>query len=122
MPELAAALEAASDTKANPASLSRWPIRKSYRFKKHCWPASKIGLTSRRRARSGLPGGSRGCGLNHTGLSSVDETGTTTKMTRLYGRCPKGERLRSKAPFGRWKTLDLHRRPQILRAHRSLRH
>ena len=35
MPELAAALEAASDAKANPASLSRWLIRKGYRFKKN---------------------------------------------------------------------------------------
>ncbi|MGZ9724333.1 IS630 family transposase [Rhizobium miluonense] len=34
----------------------------------------------------------------------LDETGTTTKMTRLRGRCPKGQRLRSKAPFGHWKT------------------
>jgi transposase len=34
----------------------------------------------------------------------VDETGTTTKMTRLRGRCPKGQRLLSKAPFGHWKT------------------
>jgi hypothetical protein len=33
-----------------------------------------------------------------------DETGTTTKMTRLRGRCLKGQRLRSKAPFGHWKT------------------
>ena len=30
--------------------------------------------------------------------------GTTTKMTRLRGRCPKGERLRGKAPFGHWMT------------------
>lgn len=37
-------------------------------------------------------------------LVFIDETGTTTKMTRLYGRCPKGRRLRSKAPFGHWKT------------------
>ena len=33
-----------------------------------------------------------------------DETGTTTKMTRLRGRSPKGQRLSSKAPFGHWKT------------------
>src|SRR5271169_2510323 len=37
-------------------------------------------------------------------LVFLDETGTTTKMTRLRGRCLKGERLRSKAPFGHWKT------------------
>ena len=37
-------------------------------------------------------------------LVFIDETGTTTKMARLYGRCLKGQRLRSKAPFGHWKT------------------
>lgn len=37
-------------------------------------------------------------------LVFIDETGTTTKMTRLYGRCPNGERLKAKAPFGHWKT------------------
>lgn len=37
-------------------------------------------------------------------LVFLDETGATTKMTRLRGRCLKGLRLRSKAPFGHWKT------------------
>ena len=37
-------------------------------------------------------------------LIFVDETGTTTKMTRLRGRCAMGNRLHSKAPFGHWKT------------------
>jgi hypothetical protein len=36
-------------------------------------------------------------------LVFVDETGTTTKMTRLRGRCPKGQRLLSKVPFGHWR-------------------
>lgn len=36
-------------------------------------------------------------------LVFLDETGTTTTMTRLRGRCPKGQRLRSKAPFRHWK-------------------
>ena len=37
-------------------------------------------------------------------LVFIDETGTTTKMTRQRGRCPKGKRLNAKAPFGHWKT------------------
>ena len=37
-------------------------------------------------------------------LVFIDETGTTTKMTRPRGRCLKGRRLRSRAPFGHWKT------------------
>ena len=37
-------------------------------------------------------------------LIFIDETGTTTKMTRLRGRSAKGCRLNSKAPFGHWGT------------------
>ena len=43
-------------------------------------------------------------------LVFLDETGTTTKMTRLRkrralrGRRLRGKRRRSKAPFGHWKT------------------
>ena len=37
-------------------------------------------------------------------LVFVDETGTTTKMTRLRGRSVTGERLNGKAPFGHWGT------------------
>ena len=34
----------------------------------------------------------------------VDETGTNTKMVRLYGRAPKGQRVIGKQPWGHWKT------------------
>jgi hypothetical protein len=34
----------------------------------------------------------------------VDETSASTKMTRLYGRCPRGERLVAPVPWGHWKT------------------
>src|SRR3954462_13372276 len=37
-------------------------------------------------------------------LVFLDETGTSTKMTRLRGRCPKGQRLYARAPFGHWLT------------------
>ena len=37
-------------------------------------------------------------------LVFIDETGTTTKMTRLRGRCPRGQRLKAQAPFGHWLT------------------
>ena len=45
MPELAAALEAATGTAADPASLSRWLIRNGYRFKKN--PAGQRARPSR---------------------------------------------------------------------------
>ena len=37
-------------------------------------------------------------------LVFIDETATTTRMTRLRGRALRGERLKARAPFGHWKT------------------
>jgi transposase len=37
-------------------------------------------------------------------LVFIDETGTNTAMTRLRGRCKRGERLIGRAPHGHWKT------------------
>ena len=37
-------------------------------------------------------------------LAFLDETATTTKMTRLRGRARCGQRLKAKAPFGHWGT------------------
>jgi len=37
-------------------------------------------------------------------LVFIDETGASTKMVRLRGRCLRGERLMAKAPWGHWKT------------------
>lgn len=41
--------------------------------------------------------------LSHR-LVFLDETGTNTKMTRLRGRAPRGQRLKASVPFGHWKT------------------
>ena len=41
-------------------------------------------------------------------LVFLDETGTTTKMTRLRGRCLKGQRLCSKVPFALIAGLRCH--------------
>ncbi|EPR21309.1 hypothetical protein L905_07490 [Agrobacterium sp. TS43] len=37
-------------------------------------------------------------------LVFIDETSVNTKMVRLRGRCPRGERLQMDAPFGHWGT------------------
>ena len=37
-------------------------------------------------------------------LVFLDETATTTKMTRLRGRALKGKRLQARAPYGHWRT------------------
>lgn len=53
-------------------------------------------------------------------LIFIDETGTTTKMTRLRGRSAKGERLNSKAPFGHWGTQTFVAGLRLRWAHGSL--
>ena len=42
-------------------------------------------------------------GIPHR-LVFIDETSTSTKMTRLRGRAPAGERLPGTVPFGHWLT------------------
>lgn len=42
--------------------------------------------------------------LDPTKLIFVDETGTNTKMVRLYGRAQRGRRVVGKQPWGHWKT------------------
>jgi len=34
----------------------------------------------------------------------IDETGLNTKMARLYGRSPRGQRCPSAVPYGHWQT------------------
>jgi transposase len=42
--------------------------------------------------------------LDPTRLVFIDETWASTNMARLYGRAPKGERLRAGIPHGHWQT------------------
>jgi transposase len=42
--------------------------------------------------------------LNQERLVFIDESGASTKMTRLYGRCARGKRLVCAVPHGHWKT------------------
>jgi len=38
-------------------------------------------------------------------LVFIDETGASTKMARLRGRAPRGQRCRAPIPHGHWKTI-----------------
>ena len=40
-------------------------------------------------------------------LIYLDESGVTTSMTRLYGRCPGGKRIHEATPGGHWKILTI---------------
>jgi hypothetical protein len=56
-------------------------------------------------------------------LVFVDETATTTKMTRRRGRARRHQRLKARAPFGHWRTQTFIaaalRRPDRAVDHRS---
>ena len=43
--------------------------------------------------------------LDPARLVFIDETGTWTNMTRLYGRARRGRRVVGHAPWGHWKTV-----------------
>ncbi len=49
----------------------------------------------------------RQLGLDPTKLIFIDETWAKTNMTRLRGRCLRGQRLIAKVPHGHWKTTTL---------------
>src|ERR1700730_14180416 len=72
--------------------------------KKRCWRASKIAPMSKRRARNGPPYASRECGLSRIGSAFSTRPGRPPKRPAPPAACPKGQRLRSKAPFGHWMT------------------
>lgn len=42
--------------------------------------------------------------LDPARLVFIDETGASTKMARLRGRAPRGERCRAPVPHGHWKS------------------
>ena len=104
MPELAAELAAASDLQVAPASISRWFIRNGYRFKKTLLASEQDRPDIRSARQEWQEKRQPRMRLEPHRLVFIDETGTTTKMARLRGRCLKGRRLRAKAPFGHWKT------------------
>jgi transposase len=43
--------------------------------------------------------------LDPSKLVFIDETGTSTKMARLYGRAKRGKRVIGRIPWGHWKTV-----------------
>ena len=99
-----AELAAATGTRADPASISRWLIRNGYRFKKTPLASEQDRPDVRQAREEWTATRQPRMRLEPHRLVFLDETGTTTKMTRLRGRCLKGQRLRSKVPFGHWKT------------------
>jgi transposase len=100
MPELSAKLAAERNVTAHPASLSPVLPKVGLSFKKTLL-ASETGREDVRQAREEWKAHRqpRMRGNSHR-LVFLDETGTTTKMTRLRGRARRGTRLKANAPFG----------------------
>ena len=104
MPELAARLLAERGVKAHPASLSRLLIRQGFTVKKTLLASATDRADVVRRRRIWTAHRQPWMKQRPERLVSIDETGTTTKMTRLRGRARRGQRLKMKAPFGHWGT------------------
>lgn len=104
MPELAAKLEAECGIVAHPASLSRLLRAAGFTVKKTLLADETARADVAERRRSWKRGRQPRMREEPHRLVFVDETATTTKMTRLRGRARRGERLRARAPFGHWRT------------------
>ena len=46
-------------------------------------------------------------GIDPARFRFIDESGAKTNMVRSHGRCPRGQRLLSKAPAGHWQTTTM---------------
>ena len=104
MPELAAQLLAERGVKAHPASLSRLLIWEGFTVNKTLLASETDRADVVRARRVWRDHRQPWMKKRPERLVFIDETGTTTKMTRLRGRARKGQRLRMKAPFGHWGT------------------
>ncbi|MQP68678.1 IS630 family transposase [Niveispirillum sp. SYP-B3756] len=105
MPELAAKLEASTGVVAHPASLSRALLKRRGLAPKKTLLASECERADVRKDRQ-VWRRHRQPRMREEPhrLVFIDETATTTKMTRARGRARRGRRLKARAPFGHWKT------------------
>ena len=104
MPELAARLLAERGVKAHPASLSRLLIWQGFTVKKTLLASETDRADVVRRRRIWTAHRQPWMKKRPERLVFIDETGTTTKRTKLRGRARRGQRLKMKAPFGHWGT------------------
>ncbi|WP_245455085.1 IS630 family transposase [Mesorhizobium sp. M9A.F.Ca.ET.002.03.1.2] len=100
--EMVERLAAERSMRIGRSALSDWLRGHGWTFKKksaHALEQDRPDILRRRRAwfDSQLD-------LDPAKLVFIDETGLSTKMARLRGRAPCGERCRSGVPHGHWKT------------------
>ncbi|MGE4221046.1 MAG: IS630 family transposase [Alphaproteobacteria bacterium] len=100
--EIADRLAAECGVRAVPSTVHQFFARRGITYKKKTAQAAeqqRPDVLARRRAWfDGQPD------LDPERLIFIDETGASTKMARLRGRAPRGERCRAAVPHGHWKT------------------
>lgn len=84
-----------------PSTIWYWLDRRAITFKKTAHASEQQRPDVRRRREAWFDAQPD---LDPERLVFIDETGASTKMARLRGRAPKGERCRAPVPHGHWKT------------------
>ncbi|MGB3389983.1 MAG: IS630 family transposase, partial [Pseudaminobacter sp.] len=99
--EMVERLEAEHSMRISRSALSDWLRGHGWTFKKsaHALEQERPDILKRRRAWFDGQ-----LDLDPAKLVFIDETGLSTKMARLRGRAPRGERCRAGVPHGHWKT------------------
>ncbi|MGX8008272.1 IS630 family transposase [Mesorhizobium sp. ORM8.1] len=99
--EMVERLVAEQSVRISRSALSAWLRRHGWTFKKksaHALEQDRPDILKRR--RDWFDGQ---LDLDPAKLVFIDETGLSTKMARLRGRAPRGERCRAGVPHGHWK-------------------
>lgn len=104
MPELVAKLQAEHGVEVHPASLSRFLKVRGFTVKKTLLATEAVRAEVADERQVWRKCRQPRMRENPHRLVFLDETGTTTKMTRLRRRARRGQRLRARAPFGHWGT------------------
>ncbi|WP_292493351.1 IS630 family transposase [Mesorhizobium sp.] len=100
--EMVERLSAEHSVRISRSALSAWLRGHGWTFKKksaHALEQDRPDVLKRR--RDWFDGQ---LDLDPAKLVFIDETGLSTKMARLRGRAPRGERCRAGVPHGHWKT------------------
>lgn len=99
--------EIRSDQKSSLSITTLWRIVRELglTFKKKTLHASEQDRTDVKALRESWP--EKIAGIAVENWVFLDETAATTNMTRRYGRCRRGQRLKMKVPHGHWKTTTL---------------
>ena len=76
------------------------PPQLTFKKNAHASEQERPDVAARRR-----PGSTRSLTSTPKRLVFIDETAVSTKMDRLRGRAPRGQRCRAPIPHGHWKTI-----------------